>query len=128
MSETVREWQKEIGGYSKQHGWHEEYEMWQRMGEDGFRPTLSFIMEKLMLAVSELSEAGEELRTAQNMEDVRRVWAGEEGKPEGFGIEVTDAIIRLLDLMEMLQIDTQPLLGMKMDFNVTRSYKHGKQL
>jgi hypothetical protein len=49
--------------------------------------------EIIMLAVSELAEALECYRTGK---PVTEVWI-ENGKPEGFPIEIADAVIRLLD-------------------------------
>lgn len=49
--------------------------------------------EIIMLAVSELAEALECYRTGK---PVTKIWI-ENGKPEGFPVEIADAVIRLLD-------------------------------
>lgn len=40
--------------------------------------------------------------------------------------ELADAIIRLLDLAATLDIDIEEHIRLKMDYNKTREYKHGK--
>lgn len=82
------------------------------------------IPEKLMLIVSEISEALEDYRTTP------RGWLslyrlGEAGKPEGFPVELADALIRLLDLCGFLGIDIEEMVAMKHAFNRTRPYRHG---
>ena len=79
------------------------------------------IPEKLALIHSEVSEALEEYRN-QNME----VYAGENGKPEGFPIELADVVIRCLDLAEWLGIEMETVINFKMAFNKQRGYLHGK--
>lgn len=127
-STTVMDWQTEIHAWAKQRGWCEEFESWKDMGPEGFRLLAAHIAEKLALVHSEVSEALEELRTADNLEDVQRVWAGDKGKPEGFGVEMADVIIRVLQLNALLGIDTQKMLDLKADYNATRPYRHGKNM
>ena len=47
------------------------------------------------------------------------------GKPCGFGIELADVIIRVLDLAEMLRMDMDHLILVKHMYNDSRPYKHG---
>lgn len=46
-------------------------------------------------------------------------------KPEGFGIEVVDNIIRSIDLLHALGYDIEQLMELKHEYNKTRSYRHG---
>ena len=49
----------------------------------------------------------------------------ENGKPEGFGVEIADAIIRCLDLTEALGIDIGERILEKHEYNGTRPHRHG---
>ncbi len=89
---------------------------------DGQRPDIS---EKLMWATSELSEAFEENRNG-NVGRHLFFYEGEGGKPEGFGIELADAIIVILDIAGRLNIDMSRMLRIKVDYNKTRPRLHGK--
>jgi hypothetical protein len=111
-----------------------------------------YIIEKLWLVNSELTEAGEELRAGHevletyylrtpvpatlvaeigDVEEARRIhneYLEEQGKlpkPEGFGTEVADAIIRLLHLVAETGLDIEALIDQKLDYNATRGHKHG---
>jgi hypothetical protein len=46
-------------------------------------------------------------------------------KPVGFGIELADAVIRIFDLAEWLDIDLDNLVQVKMNYNETRPMRHG---
>lgn len=106
--------------------------------QDAFAPTSAAISEKLMLAVGELAEAQEELRKGLLPEVVYSVRDGQTfmfanlaaydgvDKPEGFGIELVDAVIRILDLMAALDLPVRELFAAKMRFNEGRPYLHGK--
>ena len=68
---------------------------------------------------SEVSEAWECFRT--NDMGTRIV----DSKPEGFPSEMADVLIRCLDSMYALGIDINHIIEMKMNYNRTRSYRHG---
>lgn len=104
--------------------------------------TLEEISNKLMLTVSELAEALEELRDGQldtyytlehedgGVKFRMPIPEGEEircppAKPEGFGIELADAVIRIFDLAEHLGIDMGEMLMIKMNYNKSRPFRHG---
>jgi NTP pyrophosphatase (non-canonical NTP hydrolase) len=82
------------------------------------------IDRRLMLIVSELAEAQNELRDDRDPTDV--YYRENDNKPEGFGIELADAIIRIVDLAESLHLDIGALVAEKHAFNVTRPFKHGR--
>jgi NTP pyrophosphatase (non-canonical NTP hydrolase) len=110
---TLREMQKAAYANSKAHGFH-----------DGlFETSPSEVTAKLMLAVGELSEAVGEIRNGHPYDKVYFKDGGT--KPEGFGIELADAIIRLLDTAEMVGVDLQDAVTLKHNYNLTRPHKHG---
>jgi NTP pyrophosphatase (non-canonical NTP hydrolase) len=68
---------------------------------------------------SEISEALEEYRNSSpNL-------YFHDDKPEGLGIELADAIIRILDYCARTQIDIDKCLEIKHNYNKTRPYRHG---
>lgn len=102
------------------------------------------ITEKIMLVVTELSEAVEAMRKL----DVNELIVGIVGCNEiisdfditgysehnfktfvkdSVGDEFADSIIRILDLCGRLGIDIEGHIKYKMEYNSTRPYLHGKQ-
>ena len=90
----------------------------------------------LMMIVGELSEAQEELRAGFTFDQiyfrhdngsVHSTQSKEWNKPEGFSIELADSLIRTLGLMAELGLDIDLVVHMKMEYNNTRSYKHGNK-
>jgi NTP pyrophosphatase (non-canonical NTP hydrolase) len=92
------------------HGWWED---WNRN-----------VLEQVALMHSELSEAVEEIRAK---EDPRVVYFSIGGKPEGFGVELADTIIRILDTCARYKIPIGALVEQKMEYNRSRPYKHGNK-
>lgn len=80
---------------------------------------------KLLLIIGELCEAHEELRAGHKPYEIYH--NGDNPKPEGYGIEMADAAIRTLDLLEHDGLDLNSLMETKHDYNGTRPHKHGKQ-
>ena len=93
---------------SREHGWYDVSDV--------------NIPEKLALIHSEVSEALEEFRSGR---PVSLVYTDSNGKPEGFGIELADAIIRIADLCGFLGLDLDYLVLEKMRYNESRPYRHG---
>lgn len=93
------------------------------------------IPARLMLIVSEVSEAMEEMRHAgSDMETLSRVDMSEpiptqpgKRKPVGFASELADVVIRVLDLAAYLGIDMTEAIRVKMAFNETRIQRHGNK-
>jgi NTP pyrophosphatase (non-canonical NTP hydrolase) len=88
---------------------------------------LAEISQRLMLIVSEVSEAMEELREDG---DPRRVYyrtsdVPEDDKELGFRSELADVVIRVLDLAGALGLDLAEALENKMQYNSTRPVMHG---
>lgn len=48
-------------------------------------------------------------------------------KPEGVAVELADAVIRIADLCGHLGIDLEAAIALKMAYNETRPFKHGKK-
>lgn len=109
--------QSRCGAAAKANGWHEAYE---NMPEEYKR---DHIITKVMLIVSELAEAVEELRDGFAPDET---YYSDGGKPEGFAVELADAVIRAYDLAEMVGVDLDSLIEEKVSYNKTRGYKHGK--
>lgn len=111
--DLISDMQEYIYKTAEDHGWWE--------GEPN-------IPEKLALIHSEVSEALEEYRKGIALDFVYFADKDPNGKPEGFGVELADAIIRILDLCGYLQIDMAELIALKHNYNLTRSYRHGGKL
>lgn len=93
---------------------------------EGDETTLrALINEKLLLVVSEITEAMEELRSGH---DAKEIYEGEAGKPEGFGVEIADAFIRMFDLVGGLELPIGDIISQKMGYNSeSRGHMHGRQ-
>lgn len=74
---------------------------------------------------AELSEAWEEYRAGRDLREIR---TGEGGKPEGYVVELADALIRLLDMFGCLDVDPGAVVALKMDYNKGRPYRHGGKI
>lgn len=91
---------------------------------------------------TEVSEAMEEHRAGHRPTQVRigeKIYNDPDGadwdemeliakeglKPEGLGVELADAIIRILDYADEVGLDMDELIRIKTAFNRTRPYRHG---
>lgn len=108
--ETIGTWQERVHALAVEKDW------WP-VGEAPNIP------EKLALIHSEISEALEEYRKPGG--GLRAVSYSAGGKPEGFGVELADAVIRIMDLCGYLGLDLGALIKEKHQFNRTRSARHG---
>jgi hypothetical protein len=81
-------------------------------------------LETLMMVVTELAEAVDEIRDPKGSP----FYISDKGKPEGWGVEVADAIIRLLDFCAYKNLNIQGIIDEKLKFNLTRGYRHGNKL
>ena len=109
--------QDRIGLTNEKNGWHDEYlNTWPESPE-----RRDHIITKVMLAVTELAEAVEELRNGHPETEV--YFNGT--KPEGFPVEIADTVIRLYDLAYMIGFDLDSEIERKLAFNATRTFKHG---
>lgn len=78
----------------------------------GFETSWGNMMSKLMLVVTEVSEACEAYRKDDH---------------DNFNEEIADTMIRLLDICGTLEIDIESEIEKKMAFNRTRPFRHGKK-
>lgn len=83
------------------------------------------IPEMIALIHSEASEALEEWRNQGERENWTHYYNHGSSKPEGFGIELADIVIRVLDLAEYLGIDLMTMIRYKHGYNRLRPYRHG---
>lgn len=90
----------------------------------GWWDTAPNIPEKLALIHSEISEALECYRESFHTGEMPTT-ISPSGKPEGFGVELADAVIRILDLCGYLGIDLEAEIELKHNYNATRPYRHG---
>lgn len=95
---------------------------YQQSKDKGFHDGEYNVAEKLALIHSEISEALEEHRAGHKPNEV--YYNGE--KPEGFGVELADAVIRICDLAGKEDIDLEALISEKLAYNARRPHKHGK--
>ena len=91
----------------------------------GFFTDWTNVNTKLLLVHCEISEAAEEVRAGRRNEVYYSERNGKP-KPEGFAMEVADAIIRLLELSDSLGLNIEGAVAEKMAYNEGRPYLHGK--
>ena len=110
-STDLRDIQRIVWRTAEEHGWHKD--------DDN-------IPVKLVMIHSEVSEALEEYRnTPPECEVSHLYYKGSSDKPEGFGVELADIVIRVLELAEMVGADLTDLILTKMEYNESRPYRHG---
>jgi NTP pyrophosphatase (non-canonical NTP hydrolase) len=90
--------------------------------EKGWYKEKRKVPELLCLVHSEISEALEHYRDGNMC-----TFVGLDKKPDGFGIELADAVIRIFDLCGYFKIDLQRAIDIKMKYNKTRGYRHGNK-
>jgi NTP pyrophosphatase (non-canonical NTP hydrolase) len=127
----INAWSKLIGDWGKRKGWH--------LDSHGVPLGKDTIPEKLMLVVTEVAEAMEEYRkpglditdiyTPDRLSTDRIPWTPDTEhaglKPEGFGIELADIVIRVFHLAGLFGINLEECVRTKMAYNERRSYRHG---
>lgn len=100
---------------AEEHGWHED------------RDEANFIPAELVMIHSEVSETLEEYRNTEYGASINSFRIGKNSKPEGFGIELADIVIRVMNLAEELGVDLASEIMTKMHYNTTRPYRHGNK-
>jgi NTP pyrophosphatase (non-canonical NTP hydrolase) len=113
---TIKEWQVEIRKSNAEHGWESTVT----------EENPGMFSEKMLLIISEISEALEEFRDHHGVKETyfkpENPW-----KPEGIPIELADAVIRILDFAEANGIDLEAAIKLKHEYNLTRPWKHGNK-
>lgn len=100
----------------------------------GFAFTREEVEQKMLLAVSEICEAQEELRDGVEWNEIYYMRGSNlvlennvpGTKPCGFPVEIADAIIRLLHILHNTGVDIDAVVAEKLAFNATRPMKHGR--
>jgi len=103
----------------------------------------NYYANKLLLVVSEVVEAHDELRKGRAIDetyysspshdymdadeaDAYLVEHGFPAKPEGFLSEASDVVIRMFDLCNEAGLDLPAMIQEKLAYNATRNHMHGK--
>ena len=105
---------KEVHKINREHGFWDDL----KYCYNRFRQLL--VIEKLALAHGELSEALEGLRKGDGPDSHLPAF-------KNFDVELADAIIRILDIAAVRQIDIAAIVAVKTKYNEERPYKHGKK-
>lgn len=127
---SIRDLQERCGTAAEAKGFHDDRPKPMRAGSTlgGIKDHASRLANwqgnKLMLIVSEVAEAQDELRKGHAAD---HTYYGDNGKPEGVPSELADVVIRVLDFCFTEGIDLESIIDAKMGFNATRPRLHGKQ-
>lgn len=112
---TLLDWQRAVHANARAKGFYDSAEV-----------SVERISMQLMLIVSEVSEACEDLRVhGAGPATFKPNTRPDSGKPIGFGSELADVAIRVLDLAEFLGIDLEHEIKVKHSYNTTRPRMHG---
>jgi NTP pyrophosphatase (non-canonical NTP hydrolase) len=100
-----------------------QHHVWEISENHGFHkgPTGNLPTEKIALIHGELSEALEELRLPNLRADEKC------SNYRAVTVELADAVIRIMDLAEILSLDLAGAIEAKSAYNETRPYMHGKR-
>lgn len=109
----IHEWQDNSHILAVQKGWYQNRDP---KSADCHVTMLALIAGEVFEAIEEVRDGG------------RIVYTGENGKPEGVGIELADVLLRLFDYAEFCGIDLQEMLETKHEYNKTRQHRHGGRL
>jgi NTP pyrophosphatase (non-canonical NTP hydrolase) len=112
---NIKEMQKEVHQLAVEKGWWDQ----DRNG-----------LEIIALIHSELSEAVEEMRKGEPplYYESEESGNGYKTKPEGWLVELADAVIRIMDYCEQQGLSLQTAILMKHEYNKTRPVRHGGKL
>jgi NTP pyrophosphatase (non-canonical NTP hydrolase) len=126
--------QRLIGNANANKGFHEEGDAIRHavaIGDAAEYVLTNYYANKLLLIVSEIVEAHDELRAGRSMTETWYVenfgHEDQPAKPEGVPSELADAVIRCFDLADEAGIDLAAIIDEKLAYNATRPFKHGKK-
>jgi NTP pyrophosphatase (non-canonical NTP hydrolase) len=90
----------------------------------------ALIPQRVALIHSEVSELLEHARNGEKPDEIFFVHVPHEAsnKPDGIPAELADIIIRCGDFAHEHGIDLDRAVALKMAYNATRPYKHGRKL
>jgi NTP pyrophosphatase (non-canonical NTP hydrolase) len=117
-NKSIDDWVDDVHALANAKGW------WNGIDE----PSADQILAKLMLVNTELAEAAERVRAPDFKPKeffLTRGAIGHPGKPDGFGVEIADAVIRLMDLCGKLGFSLEKCIREKFYYNETRPERHG---
>jgi len=130
---VLRELQDQIGAANAAKGFHKdgdelrEYVSWaDKPDAIDVRALRMYYGEKMMLIVSEVAEAQDELRKGHDM-TLTYFKESAPDKPEGVPSELADTVIRCFDLAAEAGIDLGGMIVAKLAYNATRPFMHGKK-
>ena len=109
---SLKDFFRDIHKNAVDHGWWEQ------------DVTPGEALGRLALVHAEVSEGVEEVRKGEGFYGM--YFDGE--KPEGLVVELADAVIRIVDLCEALDLDLETAMMVKHQYNNGRPWKHGKKL
>lgn len=119
--QDISAWQAKVHALAVEKGWHNH-------APATDRDRSNEVLAHLAKIHGEISEAQEEVRNIP-VEDLGILHYGPgdlpQGKPEGFGIEMADTVIRIMDTCGYLGIDLQRCMEIKHEYNRTRPMRHG---
>lgn len=112
----IKEFAKEAHQTALEKGWYDK-------GEPS-------IEGRLLLIHAEISEAAEEVRKNDDLSHIYFIEKNGQQKPEGFLVELADALIRMGDMLGRKGLVDEFLraVELKMEYNKTREYRHGNKL
>lgn len=123
---ALNELRNQIGAENYLNGWHDRFgEIFGQihMAKPGAKEDLvDHTVAKTALIAGEAFEAIEELRDGH---DPQEIYYGPDGKPEGYPVELADALIRILDLCCVFGIDIDSAVEEKRAYNRQRGHMHG---
>lgn len=108
MARTIDEWAHDVHELAVEKGW------WNESGRN-FGEIVANIH-------GEVSESFEKYCNGQPP------FYYDEGKPEGWAVELVDVLLRTLDVLGTTAISIESLMEMKHEYNKTRPYRHGNKL
>jgi hypothetical protein len=120
-----------------------QQQLYKTNADHGFNDPYITMDQKMLLVIREITEAVEELRAGKtpvqiyfpglvlaredkpSMDQIFEFAVEQKVKPEGFPIELVDAIIRLFNMVSDLGYSVEQLVVLKDAYNQSRPFKHG---
>jgi NTP pyrophosphatase (non-canonical NTP hydrolase) len=113
MAKTINQLVIEAHETAKEKGWYDQ-------------PTT--FGDQIANMHAELSEAWEDFRNGKEMKVIQLDLSSDRVKPLGIPIELADVVIRIFDTCGYYGINLEEAIKVKLEYNKTRPYKHGKTI